>query len=57
MAGEVKVEEWWVTVQTERRGPYRDRESAYAVARALKQINPRRHVAVVDPTENSEEVG
>ena len=56
MPDEVDIPEWWVTVQTEKRGPYRDKGSADAVARALKQTNPRRHVAVVDPNGHSEEV-
>jgi len=56
MSDKVKIPEWWVTIHREKRGPYRDRESAHAVGRALKQINPKRHVAVVDPNGHSEEV-
>jgi hypothetical protein len=56
MTDEGKVPIWWVTVNGDRRGPFRDRASAEAVARALKQINPSRDVAIVNPHGRSKEV-
>jgi hypothetical protein len=56
MPDTVKIEEWWITGQAEKRGPYRDRETAYAVARALKQMNPGRPLAVENPQGVSEDV-
>jgi hypothetical protein len=56
MSDEVKFEEWWITGQAEKRGPYQDRETACAVARSLKQINPGRHLAVENPNGHSEAV-
>jgi hypothetical protein len=56
MSDEVKIPEWWITGQAEKRGPYRDRETAYAVARALKQANPGRHLAVENPQGHAEDV-
>jgi len=56
MADEAERQEWWVTVHTEKRGPYEDRGSALVAARAAKTANPNRHVAVVNPHGHSEEV-
>jgi hypothetical protein len=49
-------EQWWITVHRERRGPYSDRASAYAAARAAKQADPNVHVAVVNPQGTSDPV-
>jgi hypothetical protein len=49
MSDEQTEEQWWITIHTARRGPYSNRSSAFAAARAAKKANPNRHVAVVDP--------
>jgi hypothetical protein len=49
--------DWWVSVHTEKRGPYSDSLSAYAAARELKLQNPNKHVAVVDPKGISTPIG
>ena len=41
--------DWWVTVHTEKRGPYPDHASALGAATKAKLQNPNKHVAVVDP--------
>jgi hypothetical protein len=47
---------WWITVHKNRRGPYPDRNSAFAAARVAKQAEPNKHVAVVNPKGTSERV-
>jgi hypothetical protein len=51
------VSDWWVTVHTERHGPFADSISAHAAARNLKRQNPNKHVTVVDPKGISTPIG
>jgi hypothetical protein len=41
--------DWWVSVHTEKHGPYSDHASAFNAAKALKRAQPHKHVAVVAP--------